>query len=84
MRLRKVAEGELKSRAFELTLKVGNVMAGRHAGVVSDTKATEILLELAERNEDLVLQEHANPEVKEMMRNTRIALLPFSKRPFAM
>ena len=83
MRLQEVTDSGLKRRAFELALKVGNVMSGRNTGIISDLKATEILLDLAERNEDLVLQEHANPEVKEVMRNIRITLLPFSKRPFA-
>ena len=83
MSLQKAQEKDVKNRAFELALKVSNVMTGRHTGILSDTKATEILLDLAERNEDLVLREHANPEVKEVMRNVRITLLAFSKRPFA-
>lgn len=83
MRLQKAAEKELKNRATELSLKVSNVMSGMHAGIVPKERAIEILLELAENNEDLVLREHADPLVKETMRNTRIALLPFSKRSFA-
>jgi len=83
MRLQKAAERELKNRATELSLKVGNVMSGLHAGIVPKELAIEILLELAEKNEDLILKEHADPLVKETMRNTRITLLPFSKRPFA-
>ena len=83
MRLQKVADNKLKRRAFELALTVGNVITGRDTGIITDMTATEILFDLAEKNEDLVLQEHANPEVKEAMRKIRITLLPFSRRPFA-
>jgi hypothetical protein len=72
----------LKNRAFELSMSVKNVLESRRSGMLSDTKVSEIFFDLAERNQDLVLQEQEDREVREMMRTCRIMLLPFSNRPF--
>lgn len=72
----------LKSRAFELSMSVKNVLESRRSGLLSDTKVSEIFFDLAEKNQDLVLQEQEDQEVREMMRTCRIMLLPFSDRPF--
>lgn len=72
-----------RRRAQELVRKVGNVVTGRILGTVSDTQASEIFHEIVSSNEDLVLQEHEDPDIKEAMRKVRITLLPFSDKPFA-
>lgn len=73
----------LKTRAFALSMSVKNVLESKHTGLLSDTKVSEIFFDLAERNQDLVLQEQEDREVREMMRICRIMLLPFADKPFA-
>lgn len=73
----------LKTRAFALSMSVQNVLESRRSGLLSDTKVSEIFFDLAERNQDLVLQEQEDREVRDMMRTCRIMLLPFADKPFA-
>lgn len=73
---------KLKNRAFELTMSVKNVLESKHAGIISDTKVSEILFDLAEKNQDLILHEHDDEELRDIMRPCRIMLLPFSDRSF--
>lgn len=73
----------LVCRAIELSLSVDNVLEGRRTGLLSDAKISEILSDLVDKNEDLILREQQDQELKDAIRPVRVLLLPFSKRKFA-
>lgn len=73
----------LMRRAIDLSLSVDNVLEGRRTGLLSDDKALEMFSKLADSNEDLVLREQQDQELKDFIRSVRVILLPFSKRKFA-
>jgi len=82
MYLQKVTRNKCKSRALELVMKVGNVMEGLRSGIISTSEVSEILFDIAEKNRDLILHEHEDPETKEAVRRVRVTLLPFSDKLF--